>query len=792
MAAWARRLWAQDAFVYSLRVFIALSGAMALCWWRDEVALVTPIFLGIIASALAETDDSWRGRLRAVLVMLACFALAAGSVQLLLPHPAWFVAGLALSTFGFTMLGAIGERYRAISSATVILALYAAISASPGTVAAHAPAGGPWHVPGLLLAGAAWYALLSLLWCALFPHQPVRQNLARLYDQLGAYLRLKASLFEPVRGVDVERRRLALAQTNGRLVGALNATKESIFSRWGAGARATLPTGRMLRHLNLYFLAQDIHERASSSHHHYNEWADVLFHSDVLYRAQRVLQLQGVECARIAQALQMHQPFVRDGAVARAMADLRDAIAYLEAQGRAEWHRPLRSLRALARNLATLDGQLDAAAHPDGGERAGDSSLLDRSPRSLADAWGRVRAQLHPGAPLFRHAVRLSLALAAGHGIMQLIDPVHGYWIPLATLFVCQPTYGATLARVSQRIAGTAVGLVVGWALLRLFPSLPLQALFAVAAGVLFFVTRTTHYLTATAAITLLVLMCFNQATGAAHGLILPRLWDTMIGSAIAAAAMLWVLPDWQGRRLAAVAARALAAHAHYLREILSQYATGKADDLDYRLARRNAHNADAALSTTLSHLLQEPRHVRSHSLAGMRMLVASHTLLSYLSALGAHRAGPAGEAADLAQEAGGYAAERLEALAAGLQRRQVGPEALVTAVTEADGDVGPDVARARTPAPSPSQSPTQTQIRALALAAALEQAADAGALQGGEGGVSAETLRVLQTQVALVCRQLGVVEARAGACLGQTEVGFEARRFTHRMITSATYACCD
>ncbi|WP_053842446.1 YccS family putative transporter [Paracidovorax avenae] len=733
---WLRRLWAQDAFVYSLRVFIALSGVMALCWWRDQVALVTPLFLGIIASAIAETDDSWRGRLRAVLVMLACFALAAFSVELLLPHPAWFVAGLACSTFGFTMLGAIGERYRAIASATVILALYAAISASPGTVAGHVPAGGPWHVPLLLLSGAAWYALLSLLWCAAFPHQRVRQNLAELYDQLGAYLRLKASLFEPVRGVDVERRRLALAQTNGRLVAALNATKESIFSRWGAGAR-DLPTGRMLRHLNLYFIAQDIHERASSSHHHYNEWADVLFHSDVLYRCQRVLQLQGVECARIAQALQMHQPFERDGAVARAMADLRDAVAYLEVQGRAEWQRPLRSLRALARNLATLDAQLDAATHPDGGERVGDSSLLDRSPRSLADAWGRVRAQLHRGSPLFRHAARLSLALAAGHGVMQLIDPVHGYWIPLATLFVCQPTYGATLARVAQRIAGTAVGLVLGWALLRLFPSLPLQALFAVAAGVLFFVTRTTHYLTATAAITLLVLMCFNQATGAAYGLILPRLLDTMIGSAIAAVAMLWVLPDWQGRRLAAVAAQALAAHAHYLREILSQYATGKADDLDYRLARRNAHNADAAFSTTLSHLLQEPRHVRSHSLAGMRMLVASHTLLNYLSALGAHRAGPAGPAADLAQEAGAHAAERLESLAAAL-RRQEG------AALE---DAG----------------------RAQALAAALEQAADAMALRGeaGVADTSAETLRILQTQLALVCRQIGVIEGAARELLG-------------------------
>ncbi|WCM94690.1 YccS family putative transporter [Acidovorax sp. NCPPB 2350] len=732
-AGWLRRLWARDAFVYSLRVFIALSGAMALCWWRDQVALVTPIFLGIIASALAETDDSWRGRLRAVLVMLGCFTLAAFSVQILLPRPAWFVAGLALSTFGFTMLGALGERYRAIASATVILALYAAISASPGTPS-YAPAGA-WQVPLLLLAGAAWYALLSLAWCALFPHQPVRQNLARLYEQLGAYLRLKASLFEPVRGVDVQRRRLALAQTNGRVVAALNAAKESLFSRRGAGARA-LPTGRMLRHLNLYFIAQDIHERASSSHHHYNEWADVLFHSDVLYRCQRVLQLQGVECTRLAQALQMHAPFVRDGAGARAMADLRDAIAYLEAQARPGWHRPLRSLRALARNLATLDAQFDAATHPEGGERAGDSSLLDRSPRSLADAWGRVRTQLHPGTPLFRHAARLSLALAAGHGAMQLIDPVHGYWIPLATLFVCQPTYGATLARVSQRVAGTAVGLVVGWALLRLFPSLPLQALFAVAAGVLFFVTRTTRYLTATAAITLLVLMCFNQATGEAHALILPRLLDTMIGSAIAAVAMLWVLPDWQGRRLAAVAAQALSAHAQYLREILSQYATGKADDLDYRLARRNAHNADAALSTTLSHMLQEPRHVRLHSLAGMRMLVASHTLLSYLSAMGAHRAEPAGPVADLAQEAGAHAANRLDALAAALRRQG-------DAVSDDSG-------------------------RAEALAAALEQAADTLAQTdpaSAPGG--AEMLRTLQTQLALVCRQLGALEAAARQLLG-------------------------
>jgi len=209
---------------------------------------------------------------------------------------------------------------------------------------------------------------------------------------------------------------------------------------------------------------------------------------------------------------------------------------------------------------------------------------------------------------------------------------------------------------------GTALGLVAGWALLELFPSPTLQALLAVAAGVLFFLTRTQRYLLATAAITLMVLLCFNQTTGEGYTLILPRLLDTVIGSLIAAAAMFLVLPDWQGKRLGAVAAEALEAHALYLREIMSQYATGKDDDLDYRLARRVAHNADAALSAALSHMLLEPRWVRRHARVGLQLLVLSHTLLSYLSALGAHRGLPADVAADsLAERAAREAANQIE-----------------------------------------------------------------------------------------------------------------------------------
>ncbi|MEG0000545.1 MAG: YccS family putative transporter [Comamonas sp.] len=670
IATSVQRALAQGAWAYGLRISIALGAVMALCWWQDRLPQVIALFLGIIVSALAETDDSWRGRTRALAATLLCFALVAFSVEALLRQPLGFVLALVLFTFVFTLLGAAGERYRAIASASVILALYTAISMAPG--AGHAAAPGAWPVPVLLLAGAAWYGLLSVGWCALFPHAPVRQNLASLFEQLGAYLRLKASLFEPVRAVDLERRRMALAQTNGRVVAQLNIVKESLFNRLGP---RPLADGEMLRHMNLYFIAQDIHERASSSHYRYNEWAQLLFHSDVLYRCQRVLSLQGAACSQLAEALRLRAPFQPDAEGARAMEDLRGAIDYLAARQQPAWQHALRSLRALVRNLSTLDAQIAAAAHPTAGAALADPSLFNRRPRTLAEAWARIRAQLHPSAPLLRHALRLSLALGAGFVAMQFTDPEHGYWILLTTLFVCLPTYGATLARVAQRILGTVIGLVAGWALMRLFPGLPAQALITVAAGVLFFVTRTQRYVTATAAITLLVLLCFHQTTGNAYALIWPRLLDTLIGAAIATAAMLLVLPDWQGRRLHLLVAQAIAAHAAYLREIMSQYASGKDDDLDYRLARRNAHNADAALSTALSQLLLEPRAVRRHARVGMQLLLLSHTLLNYLSALGAHRDKLAqSDSHPLAVEAARHAADSLEQMAQALKARQTLP----------------------------------------------------------------------------------------------------------------------
>ncbi|WP_459874554.1 YccS family putative transporter [Halomonas shantousis] len=661
-----RRLWTLDKFAYSLRVFIALGGAMLWSWQQEDMGVMIPLFLGVIASALAETDDSWQGRTRALIVTLLCFSVASLSVELLFDRPWLFAVGLGASTFVMIMLGAVGQRYATIASATLILAIYTMIGieqrhgASPDNL---------WHGPALLVAGAAWYGVLSILWHALFTHQPVKQSLATLLDELGDYLIIKSTLFEPVREVDFEERRVALARQNGRVVTALNQTKEMIFSRL-EGQRSG---GKLDRYLRLYFIAQDIHERASSTHYHYAALAETFFHSDVLFRCHHLLKQQGKACRALARALLLRRPFDHR-ASEQALSDLNASLQYLHTQATetsSERRRLLRSLNALSINLTELERQLARADNPEVIPADGDRKLFDRSPHGLRDVWRRIRRHLEPRSPIFRHALRLSTALVVGYGVLKLIHPTQGYWILLTTLFVCRPNFGATHRFLRQRIVGTVAGLIAGWALITLFPYPQLQSMIAVLAGVLFFATRASHYTLATAAITLLVLCCFNQV-GNGFGLILPRLLDTLIGALIAGLAVVLILPDWQGRRLNREAAAAVAASRDYLGEIMRQYKTGKRDDLAYRLARRNAHNADAALSTKISNMLLEPGHYRRSADDGVRFLVIEHTVLGYLSTLGAHRHNLEGTLQDaVLEEAFRTLIDYLDTIARTLELRQ-------------------------------------------------------------------------------------------------------------------------
>ncbi|EIL88891.1 hypothetical protein UU9_11625 [Rhodanobacter fulvus Jip2] len=618
------RLLGYDRFAECVRVLLALGGIVVYGLVSGQLAAIIPILLGAIACALAETEDQWRNRLITLLVTLACFSVAAVAVEWLLPHPVAFALGLWLSTVMLVMLGALSGRYSTIAGATLILAVYTMLASD---LAGDAPDGGLLLEPARMLAGAAWYGVLSLLWSALSPQQAVRHALARLFRALADQLDGKAALFLPLRGRDDQVLQLALARRNENVVAALNDTRLMLIDR--IGSRRARGTTAVL--LQRYFMAQDIHERINSSHYPYDALARAFFHSDVLFRCEHLLRLQASRCRQLADALRRRGKIGRDDDVEAAFADVRTSLESL----RETPHEPalLRAVDGLASNLAAIHDLLDGRVLLD---RNMESTLQDPAPQSLADAWARIRAQFSPRAPRFRHAIRLATALLVGDVVMRLVHPQHGYWIMMTTLFVCQPSYHATWRVLLQRMGGTIAGLVIGWAALHSITplwQLPLIAL----TGVAFFAARHRRYGVATAMITLFVVMLVNQV-GDGYAVMLPRLFDTLAGAAIAALAIHFILPDWQARQPGQLLADTLHSDARYLARILPQYRNGKHDDLDYRIARRDAHNAIAALSGLLGQMLREPGGKHRHDDVLLRFLTAAQVLLGHLSTLGSHR----------------------------------------------------------------------------------------------------------------------------------------------------------
>ncbi|MDN8540822.1 YccS family putative transporter [Erwinia sp. BC051422] len=618
-----RRYAYNSALLYNLRIFFALAGTAGVPLWLGQITWTIPLTLGVVAAALADLDDRLSGRLRNLLITLVCFCVASVSVELLSPFPWLFTLGLALSTWGFILLGALGQRYATIAFGALLIAVYTLLGLGLFP---------QWYLqPSLLLTGAIWYNLLTLIGHLIFPVRPLQENIARCFEGLAHYLEAKAGLFDPDIEENDDASLIEAAMTNSQLVATLNQTKISIQSRL-RGDRGQRSTRRTLHY---YFVAQDIHERASSSHAQYHALRKEYRYSDILFRFQRLLTMQARACQQLSNAILLREPWQHDPRFERAFVHLQAALERLSANQPASSE--LKAMHYLLHNLKAIDAQLATIESEQVLQDNSDGRLSSEGLTGWADIRLRLSRHLSPQSPLFRHAVRMSLLLCTGYAFIQITGLEHGYWILLTSLFVCQPNYNATKRRLALRIVGTLAGIAIGLPLLWLIPSVEGQLILIVLTGVLFFAFRQSQYAYATLFITLLVLCCFNLL-GEGFEIALPRIIDTLLGCGIAWIAVAFIWPDWRFRQLSAVADRTLNANCRYLDAILVQYHQGKDNRLDYRIARRDAHNCDAELASVVSNISAEKNASARLREDAFRLLCLNHSFLSYISALGAHR----------------------------------------------------------------------------------------------------------------------------------------------------------
>lgn len=625
-----RPFFTNSIWVYCLQILIVLTGTTLGLFYTGHQLLIVPVTLGAIAAALTDFDDRLSIRLRNLLYVCILFFSVSSILEFLAPYKLLFILYLSLSSALLILMGALGQRYAAISFGTILLSIYTMFGLGEYQA---------WYQqPSYFVLGAVWYGLSSMLFYLLKPTQAVQDNLAQSFQQLSTLLQAKARLFDPDNIDNVEMLLFDVSQQNAQVVQRLNHCKASLLTR----LKASRANQKTIYWLNLYFLAQDIHEQATSNYLHYENLHRNFSRTDLIFRIQKNIRLQANSCQKLAECILQQQAFEMDSTHASALQYLEDSMHHwildhphnIEVKNLSLVLRNLRNVQEQFSNLAIEQDhyQQHYSVHQD------NLNLLDDDIHGIPDLWLKLRQHLTPQSALFRHAVRIAFVFAVGYAISLLPFAKHGYWILLTSLFVCQISYFATKSRLKLRTLGTLLGVILGVPLLYFVPSIEGQLILTILSGVAFFYLRSQKYAIATLMATLMVLLIFNLK-GAGYDIILPRIIDTLLGCFIAWFAVSSIWPDWNFRNISKNILNSSQATLDYFSAIVEQYQQGKNNSMAYRKARRLAHDAQIELSSMISSLSAEPQPNPELIQHAFRYLVYSHSQLSYIAALGSHRA---------------------------------------------------------------------------------------------------------------------------------------------------------
>ncbi|MFW1735885.1 YccS family putative transporter [Acinetobacter sp. ULE_I001] len=624
-----RKATYNTSFMYNLRMIIAFTGTAFVPYLLGQQLMTIPLTLGVVAAGLSDIDDRFSVRIMNLIYTYIGFFITAASVSLLFPYPILFALGLIVSCIGWILLGSLGRRYATISYGCLVVSVYSMLGVHLFD---------QWYIqPSLLVVGAIWYGLISTISFLLFPVRQVQDKLSQCFSSLGNFLFSKSNLFDvDMTPTSYQDSMISLSMENGQLISIFNDMRTALLTRL-KGDRGQRDTRRSLQY---YFVAQDIHERADSAHIDYQKLAKMFEHSDVLFRFQRILALQGKACKDLSDSILHRTTYQHNVRFEHAFKNLRYSLDKLKKEENYDliW---VNSLFALYQNLKSIDAQLqnlETERHIKYDQSKNfENQLKDDDLKGWDDIAIRIKQNLTPESVLFRHAIRVSIVLFIGYIFVQLTNIEYGYWILLTALFVSQPNFNATKRRLRLRIIGTLGGIILGYMILYFVPSIEGQLLLLVLSGVLFFDLRSKQYAQATAFITIMALINFNL-DGLGYEAALPRMIDTVIGCALAWFGVSFIFPDWKFRRLPRTIQRSLEAQCNYLANVVVQYHQGRNNSLDYRIVRRAAHNRDADVASLISTLATEPDFDPSQKSLAFEFLCLNHTFLSYIAALGAHR----------------------------------------------------------------------------------------------------------------------------------------------------------
>jgi len=236
---------------------------------------------------------------------------------------------------------------------------------------------------------------------------------------------------------------------------------------------------------------------------------------------------------------------------------------------------------------------------------------------------------------MFRHALRVTIALLTGFFIEFFFKLGHSYWIMMTIVIVLKPSFSFARKRNIQRILGTIVGGVISFIIVYFVQNQTVLFVLLCLGTLMCYSFLEINYFVFVVGITMLVVMSYSFiAPHVLDKVLLERIMNSLIGAAIGFFASLFIFPSWESRLVQQYIAEMIRASKSYFLVVSKCFIGEPFTDMELKLKRKDFTIALANLSDNFQRMLTDPKKQQQHLQATYKFVALSYTLFSYTVSL--------------------------------------------------------------------------------------------------------------------------------------------------------------
>jgi uncharacterized membrane protein YccC len=614
-------------FDRGIRLGVGITAPFAIMYFLGYFEYAPAVVVGTFLNAPGDIPGSMKRKVNAILISIGLTMVVTAIILFSKPFLPLLLVALATITFVVSLISVYGFRGSLVSFSG-LLAMVLAFAIQKET--AHEIL----VQVALMGAGGLWYLVVSFIFQKLAPQKDHNQLLSDTLLLIGKYLKRSKLLTKKTMRDELLKQTFVLQHQINEKHETL---RETLLTQRKRSGRTHYEEKQLL----IFLSSINIFELIEATHLDY-DMIDGIFgkRKEFLKASKNLNKIMGNHLIRLSELLIQNDKIPNKDMLLNALSKANVSITnYIDSVKLPEAREGALVLKNLYDYQEQLLQEIRAVRRVMANVKDASKLSLKRQDSSQFLTLQEYRLNiliqnLSLDSTMFRHSLRLAMAIVFAYLLGFIFDIQNTYWILLTIIVIMRPSYGLTKERSKDRIIGTLIGAAVAVGIVLITQNVVVYAILAVVSLVLAFSLIQQNYKSAAALITISIIFVYSFINPDAFEVIQYRVIDTIIGSVIAVVANYILLPTWEADNLKQVLLNALEMNKKYLLATQELYQDPSKYKLSYNVARKEAFLAISNLNAAFQRLTQDPKSKQKEFQLIYEIVTLNQTMISAIASI--------------------------------------------------------------------------------------------------------------------------------------------------------------